>query len=108
MSDQVPNYEVLKHLLTASDSQADAALLDIIRPLADRSAVDRLAAVTDDGVKESEGEVVKRGLHKALDFAAHGALASGFVMQVLRIEWERLGGKSDDPAPWRDEPPFSS
>ena len=105
VTDLVPNYPLLQKLLEAPDSAADAALLDIVRPLCDRSAVDRLAAVYDDGV--SAVDIVKHGLHKALDYAAHGALANGFVMQVLDIEWKRLGGKSDDPAPWRDEPPFA-
>ena len=44
---------------------------------------------------------VKVGLHQILDKCAHGSLASDFTMLILDGEWKRLGGKSDDPAPWR-------
>jgi hypothetical protein len=46
---------------------------------------------------------VRVGLHKALDYGARYALASGFVMTALDGEWKRLGGKPSDPTPWRKE-----
>lgn len=44
----------------------------------------------------------KDSLHKAIDFAARASLASDFVMNVMIIEWERVGGKVGDPTPWRE------
>lgn len=107
MSDeeQQPNYEVLSLLCEGSDRQLDARLVEMIRELLPPSAVDQLGHVAEPP-GEDETARVRRGLHKALDFAAHGALASEFVMRVLDMEWRRLGGSPDDPAPWREEPPW--
>lgn len=106
MPDLRPNYKLIELTSRGSDRQVDPQLAEMLRELARQpSVVDLLATIGNGDGKPWEGEVarVRRGLHKALDFAVHGSLASGFVIQVLNIEWERLGGRRDDPAPWREE-----
>lgn len=98
-----PNYSLLVGLSEGSDRHVGPHLGKMLLDLVP-SAVELLADVETGRDRVAE---VRAGLHRALDFAAHGALASSFVMQVMRIEWERLGGTDDDPAPWRNEPPFS-
>ncbi|MGD9725483.1 MAG: hypothetical protein AB7L09_00380 [Nitrospira sp.] len=89
MSDDVgvqPNRPFLEQLSTGPDSHIDARLRQHISQLVDKS--------TDE---------VKVGLHQALDYGARYALCSDFIMRVMSLEWERLGGSSSDPTPWRDE-----
>lgn len=97
-----PNYALLELASQGSDRQVDPWLADALRELARPSAVDLLAAAADGDVWAGEVARVRRGLHRALDFSAHGSLCGSFLMQVMDIEWERLGGKRDDPAPWRE------
>lgn len=100
MTARRPNYEALAMLANGPESQVDPLLAKMLRELAP-SAVDQLADISE-GVSEEEAARVRTGLHKALDYAVHGALGSGFVITAIRLEWELLGGKPDDPAPWRD------
>ena len=79
-----PRWDVLKLMMTAPDSQLDATMVEKLRGLMGKPA-----------------EEVKTGLHEILDLSAHCALASDFVMKILNEEWEFLGGKLDDPAPWQ-------
>jgi len=81
-----PRWEVLKLILTAPDTQLDASMVEKLRALKDKPA-----------------EEVKDGLHEILDLSAHGSLASNFVMKLLDEEWRFIGGKDDDPAPWREK-----
>ena len=82
----VPNFEIIKMITEGSETQIDPQMADILKEL--------------DGKPLLE---VRAGLHKALDYGARYSLASGFVMTVLDGEWSRLGGKPDDPTPWRKE-----
>jgi len=104
LTDERPNYELLSMLCEAPDSQMGETLVDMLRKLLP-SAVEQLGRVADPD--EDEVARVRRGLHEALDLAAYSSLASGFVMQVLDMEWRRLGGSPDDPAPWREGPPWN-
>jgi len=79
-----PNFEFIRGLANGPENQIDPKLCEILKELDDKPL----------------GEV-RSGLHKALDFGARYALASAFVMTALDVEWKRLGGKHDDPAPWR-------
>lgn len=81
-----PNFPLLEGLATGPETQIDPRMGDMLRNL--------------EGKPTNE---VKDAIRKAMDHGARYALASGFVMQVLHIEWERLGGKPDDPTPWREE-----
>ena len=81
-----PNFEFLNMLADGPDSQIDTKMGDMIRGLDDKPLVE-----------------VKAAIHKALDFGARYALASTFTMTALNLEWERIGGKSTDPTPWRNE-----
>jgi hypothetical protein len=85
-----PNYPLLECICQGSDRNVDPQLKKMLLALKDKPLAEYRA-----------------GLHKALDFSAHASWTSGFVMQVMHIEWERVGGKHDDPAPWREEAPFS-
>lgn len=81
-----PNWGVLDMILTAPDSQLDARMVEKLKNLKDKSV-----------------EEVKDGLHEILDLSVHSSLASAFVIKILDVEWRNLGGKDDDPAPWREE-----
>ena len=81
-----PNFELIANVASGPDSQVSPKLKEMLSELKGRSSNE-----------------VKQGLRMALDFGARYALASGFVMNVLHYEWERLGGKVSDPTPWRDE-----
>lgn len=81
-----PNWELLDKLMTAPDGQLDATM------------VEKLKALKGKGAEE-----VKTGLHEILDISAHCSLASDFMMKVIDMEWERLGGKITDPAPWQKQ-----
>lgn len=83
---QTPNNELLQGLADGPESHIDPKLKQHFGQLVGKST-----------------EEVKTGLHQALDYGARYALCSDFIMQVVRIEWERLGGKRTDPTPWRDE-----
>ncbi len=85
-SEIVPNFPFLNALADGPDSQIDAQMGDMIRGLDSKSL-----------------DEVKSAVHKALDFGARYALASTFTMMALNIEWKRIGGKDDDPTPWREE-----
>ena len=100
-----PNYGLLELAATGSDRMVDPRLAEMLRELARPSAIVLLAEVW--AAPDAEVARVRTGLHRALDWAAHAAWASDFLMNVLNIEWKRLGGSHDDPAPWREEPPFS-
>ncbi len=80
--------EVLKMLMTAPPSQLDPMV------------VERIGAL-----EGKEGDELKAGLHEILDYCARYSAASDFVMKILHHEWEKLGGKPDDPAPWREKMP---
>lgn len=84
--DLIPNFRFLQGIADGPESQIDRQMADMVR------------AVLDKPLPE-----VRAGLHKALDFGARYGLCSDFVMSVLNVEWKRLGGKPDDPAPWRKE-----
>lgn len=99
-----PNYQLLELAASGSDRQVDPILKKMLLELARPSAVLLLAGVW--AAPEAEIVRVRTGLHKALDLSVHGALCSDFLVEVLNIEWERLGGERDDPAPWREEPPW--
>jgi len=79
-----PRWNILELLFTAPDSQLDATMVEKLR-----------------GLKGKPTEEVKTGLHEILDLCAHCSLASGFVMKILNVEWNFIGGKLDDPAPWQ-------
>lgn len=81
-----PHWAVLEKLAEGSDRQIDASMVKKLKALKGKT--------TDE---------VKTGLHEILDLSAHGALASDFVMRVLDYEWQRLGGKLTDPAPWQEK-----
>jgi hypothetical protein len=83
-----PNFHFLEGIAGGPESQIDPQMAAILKDLQGKPV-----------------EEVKQGIRKALDYGARYALASGFVMQALHIEWERLGGQKDDPTPWRDEMP---
>jgi hypothetical protein len=85
-----PNYPLLEKICEGSDRAVDPQLKEMLLALKDKPLEEYCA-----------------GLHKALDFSAYASWTSDFVMQVMHIEWERVGGKHDDPAPWREEAPFS-
>ena len=74
--------DVLKLLLAAPDSQLDASMVTKLKDLLD-SSPDR--------------EAMRLGLKDILDLSAHCALASDFVMRILDVEWQRMGGKPGDP-----------
>lgn len=76
----------LRLLLTAPASQLDPSMVKKLQSL--------------EGKSDKE---VKTGLHEILDRCVYSSLASDFVVRILQYEWQQLGGKSDDPAPWRDE-----
>lgn len=80
--------EVLKFLFTAPPTQLDPSMKEKLQAL--------------DG---KTGDELKAGLHEILDHCARYSLASDFVMKVLDHEWRALGGKPDDPAPWREAMP---
>jgi hypothetical protein len=82
----VPNYDLIDGLAHGPDSQIDNKMRGILKGLRGKSV-----------------DEVKPRLHKALDIGTRYALASGFVMKILDLEWRRLGGSPDDPAPWREE-----
>lgn len=99
-----PNYDLLALASQGSSRSVDPILASMLRELAEPpAAVDLLADLASGVQREAEVVRVRTGLHKALDMAVHGSLCAGFLIQVMRIEWERLGGSSDDPAPWREE-----
>ena len=77
---------VLGALLTAPDSQLDATMVEKLRAL-----------------KGKPTEEVKYGLYEIIDRSIYSALASDFVIRILTAEWRKLGGKDDDPAPWRKD-----
>lgn len=81
-----PNHEFLRALSEGPESHMDPKLAKMIADLV--------------GKPQQE---VRQGLHQALDYGARYALCSDFIMNVMRFEWERIGGRRDDPAPWRDE-----
>lgn len=85
MTETVPNFHFLRGIADGPESQIDQKMADMIRDVLDKPLPE-----------------VRAGLHKALDFGARFSLCSDFVMSVLDIEWERLGGSPDDPAPWRE------
>ena len=98
-----PNYELLEALCQGSDRQIDDQLKRILLAVVP-GAVERLADIASACDRTPE---VRAALHRALDLGAYGSLASGLVMEIISMEWERLGGSRDDPAPWRDEAPWS-
>ena len=81
-----PNYGFIKAIIEGPDRQVDPVLKDLLRNL-DGKPLDEFRA----------------GLHKALDYAARGSLSSDFVVSLMDLEWKRLGGNVNDPAPWRDQ-----
>jgi len=81
-----PNWPLLEGLATGPETQIDPKMGEILQNLEGKPL-----------------EEVKSAIHKAMDYGARYAMASGFVMQVLDIEWKRLGGTLDDPTPWRQE-----
>jgi hypothetical protein len=81
-----PNYEIIKMISEGPETQIDPQMSEILKELAGKPTPE-----------------VRVGLHKALDYGARYALASGFVMTALDGEWKRLGGKPSDPTPWRKE-----
>ena len=86
-----PNIPLIEEICKGSDRAVDPMLKEMLLSLkGNKSLADYRA-----------------GLHKALDFSAHASWTSDFVMQVMHIEWERVGGKHDDAAPWREEAPFA-
>lgn len=85
------NDTILTMLTGFSDSQLAASMTEKLRDLIGKP-----------------DEEVKTGLHEILDRCAYGALASDFVMRVLDGMWRELGGQPDDPAPWREGPPWVS
>jgi len=82
----VPNYDFLAMMAGGPPSQIDPSMAKLLEDL--------------DGRPTDE---VKAAIHKALDFGVHCGACSQFVLAALDVEWRRLGGRSDDPAPWRDE-----
>jgi len=104
VSELQPNYELLAVAAQGPSHSVDPLLATMLRELAQPpSAIDQLAALATGAWREAEVMRVRRGLHKALDMSVHGSLCSGFLIRVMRIEWERLGGSPDDPAPWRED-----
>lgn len=81
-----PNFDFIEGIANGPSTQIDAQMANILKELPGKSV-----------------EEVRAGLHKALDYGARYALASGFVMTALDMEWKRLGGSPDDPTPWRAE-----
>lgn len=88
MNTPTPDIALLTMLASGPDSQIDPKMAAMIM------------AVLDGPISEA-----KAGLHKALDHGARYSWASSFVMKVLDIEWRRLGGTPEDPAPWRESMP---
>lgn len=73
---------IIERLLSAPDSQLDGRMVERLKTLLE-SKPDR--------------EQMRLGLKDVLDLSVYSALASGFVMKILDIEWQRMGGKPGDP-----------
>jgi len=84
-----PNFPLIEKICEGSDREVDQGLKEMLLALKDKPL-----------------EEYRTGLHKALDFSAYSSWTSDFVMQIMDIEWKRVGGKEDDCAPWREQPPF--
>lgn len=82
----IPNFPFIEGMAFGPESQIDPQMAQVLKDTLDKPL-----------------EEVKQGLRKAMDIGARYALCSGFVLKALNIEWTRLGGKPDDPTPWRDE-----
>ena len=80
--------DALRMMLSAPPTQLDPSMVERLKKL--------------DG---KEGDELRAGLHEILDHCARYSLASDFVMKVLDHEWRELGGKPDDPTPWREKMP---
>jgi hypothetical protein len=78
--------DLLTKLVQGSDDQVDPALKEQLQALIGQ-----------------EPEVQKRGLHKALDYAARYSWCSGFTIHVMDLAWKGVGGELTDPAPWQAE-----
>ena len=86
MNDIIPNFKFLNMLADGPDTQISPEMGAMIR-----------------GLDNKPLEEVKSSIRKAMDFGARYAMCSGFVINVLEVEWVRLGGKHSDPTPWREE-----
>jgi hypothetical protein len=83
---QVPNYKLYEAMSKGPETQIDPQMGEMLS-----------------GLNGKPAEDVRDALRKALDYGVRYALCSDFVVTVLDSEWKRLGGKDDDPAPWRED-----
>ena len=88
-----PMWDVLEHLSVAPDSQLDKSMCDKLK---------ELLLLKD---KPDSNKEVADGLLYVMDMCVYGSLSSGFVIQILDMEWKRLGGTVEEGnanCPWRN------
>jgi hypothetical protein len=80
-------------------------LISMLSEAPDSQLDGKMRAKLKDLVGKTDKEVAD-GILYVLDHSARGALASDFVMQVLHLEWKKLGGTveaGNANCPWRNE-----